>query len=133
MFKVLEILTNKINKILRPTCNNYGNVVRTQVITYVRCYRTGWKKVVDFPWGLWRKHYKSAGFQRYFEERVEFNQSDKEGYFRLVCNDGVNITRWIWRTTNGLSGLETKLCVKQGRGHRLQRSYQGKSCVPFQA
>lgn len=32
-------------------------------------------------------------FKRYLEERVEFNQSDKEGYFRLVCNDGVNITR----------------------------------------
>lgn len=55
---------NKINKILRPTCNNYGNVVRTQVITYVRHYRTGWKMVVDFPWGPWRKHYKSAGFQK---------------------------------------------------------------------
>lgn len=54
---------NKIKKILRPTRNNYGTVVRTQVITYVRCYRIGWKKAFDFPWGPWRKHHESTGFQ----------------------------------------------------------------------
>lgn len=49
-------------------------------------------EVVDVPRGPWRKHHKLVVFRGYLQESMNLpNRSEKEGYFRSVCNGEVNI------------------------------------------
>lgn len=57
---------------------NYSNGIRTQAITYVRCYRTGWKKWLSFLKILGESITKVLVLKGHFEETVETDQASKK-------------------------------------------------------